>query len=889
MGGRTDVGQGLTLAPATTVTRADRAPAPHPRTIGWGGASALAMGGSNQSLFLIGAVLAAQGTAAVPLLVVGLLVSLAALPGWIELGAMYPHRVGGIAATCAEAFRPYCEVLANLTGICYWWGWVPTCGLTAILSATAIHDWYLPHVPVTTMAVAIVCLFAAVNLCGVKWAARVAVPMACASGTLALLSAVVPVWAHRVDWHLATSYHLHSPFPGLFGAVTSAMAGLYIVGFAAPAFEAAACHIGEMRNPARDYRRAMKVSAGMACLYFVAIPVVWLGVFGPRPLQGDLAAVLGPTFAPLVGGAGKAFAIWFMTMNMFHGTLQPLSGASRTLSQLADDGLLPRTLGRRNRHDAPWVAILLTAACAMVFLLAGDPIWLIAAANLTYLIGIALPSVAVWLLRRHQPDRPRPYRAGRGLIGLGLAAATTWFVATVLGFEQFGLPTVLFGIGLAYSGSLFYVLRKWRDRVEAGMPRRYRSLYVKLTASMLAVLVLDGAGYLVAVSHVDEGLTALVAALSDIFVAVALLTIAVGLVLPGMISRAARQVAEAADHLAYGTLADLTRAMEALSLGRLDDAHARADLLPVHMHSRDELGYMSERFNLMQREIERAAAALDIAREQLRAHRDRLEYRVRERTEELERSNASLAMSEAHRRNLLEQTVRTIEKQRAQVAGNIHDGPIQRLTALGFAVDRCMLHLHRGQPEGVRILLDDVQHELGGSIADLRRVMGDLRPPILDEGGLSDALRDFVTGIERRSGLRCHLVGDLATPLDDEVATDLYRIAQEAITNVVKHARAAEVVVRLEPTRHGVSLVVEDDGHGIGPAGLACESEALVRQGHFGIALMRERIELLGGCLEISSGARAGTVVRVWLPQATGDPVRPTPIPKLRRELEEVT
>ena len=57
---------------------------------------------------------------------------------------MWPNRVGGIAATCAEAFRPYSPVLANLTGVCYWWGWVPTCGLTAILSASALHQWYLP-------------------------------------------------------------------------------------------------------------------------------------------------------------------------------------------------------------------------------------------------------------------------------------------------------------------------------------------------------------------------------------------------------------------------------------------------------------------------------------------------------------------------------------------------------------------------------------------------------------------------------------------------------------------------------------------------------------------------------------------------------------------------
>ena len=117
-------------------------PADHPRTLGWIGTTSLAMGGSNQSLFLMAALIAAQGSAAVPLLLVGLLLAWAALPGWIELVLMWPKRVGGISATCAEAFRPYSPILANLTGVCYWWGWIPTCGLTALLSASALHTWY---------------------------------------------------------------------------------------------------------------------------------------------------------------------------------------------------------------------------------------------------------------------------------------------------------------------------------------------------------------------------------------------------------------------------------------------------------------------------------------------------------------------------------------------------------------------------------------------------------------------------------------------------------------------------------------------------------------------------------------------------------------------------
>ena len=116
--------------------------------------------------------------------------------------------------------------------------------------------------------------------------------------------------------------------------LTSAMAGLYLIGFAAPAFEQAACHVGETINPERNVPRAMFASAIMATVYFLLLPLVWLGVLGAGPLTGDLQDVLGPTFAPLLGNAARAAAIWFMMLNMFHGTLAPLAGASRTLSQL---------------------------------------------------------------------------------------------------------------------------------------------------------------------------------------------------------------------------------------------------------------------------------------------------------------------------------------------------------------------------------------------------------------------------------------------------------------------------------------------------------------------------------------------------------------------------
>jgi diguanylate cyclase (GGDEF)-like protein len=589
------------------------------------------MGGSNQMIFIItalfvgqGAILG-QGSAAVPLLIVGVLLGYAAAPAWTELVLMWPNRVGGISAACAEAFRPYNPVLSVLTGTCYWWGWIPTCGLTALLSAAAFQHWFFPHLPVQGFAIAIIAFFTFVNVCGIKWVARLAIPVATISATLAFLSALIPMLSGAVDWRQAFTFHLTTPFEGWFGDLTSVMAGLYLIGFTAPAFEAAACHVGETKDPNRNVPRAMLASAIMAGVYFIVLPLVWLGVLGPAAMGRDLAEVLGPTFAPLFGSLAKSAAIWFIMLNMFHGTLQPLAGAARTMSQLADDGLLPRFLSWRYKPtDCPISATLLTAGCAIVFLLAGDPVWMIAAANFTYLIGICMPNIAAYLLRRDMPDAERPYRAPRGTIVLGVCAAMVWLVAAILGFQQFGLPTVVFGLVLAYSGAALYAWRVIEDRRRKGLPALAQTLHVKLTGAMVAVLVLDGIAYLLAVNTVTAEHHALVAVLADIFVVVALLTISVGLVLPGMITYSATEVSAAAKRLTRGTLSDFSSAMSALGRGDLDAASADVNIVPVKPNSRDELGEMADTFNVLQEKVKEAAISLDEARENMRMARAEL-------------------------------------------------------------------------------------------------------------------------------------------------------------------------------------------------------------------------------------------------------------------------
>ncbi|MDN7917832.1 ATP-binding protein [Burkholderia gladioli] len=866
---------------------------PYRRCIGWIGTTALAMGGSNQSLFLIAALFAGQGdipgqgSAAVPLLALGLLLGYAALPGWIELVMMSPHRVGGIAAACTEAFKPYGRILSPLVATCYWWGWVPTCGLTAILSATAIHEWYLPGVPIGVLACGLLAVFTALNLRGIETVTRLAIPIATCSAALALVSGLAPVLSGATDWQRAVDFKLTTPFAGWFGGLTSLMAGLYLVGFAAPAFEAAACHAGETKQPERNVPRAMKASAALASIYFVALPIVWLGTLGARPLGGDLGQVLGPTFAPLFGALAKPAALWFMMFNMFHGTIQPLAGAARTLSQIADDGFAPRWLSVRNRRDVPVYATLATAGVAIVFLLIGDPIWLVAAANFTYLIGIAAPSIAVWLLRRNAPDAPRPYRAPRHMIGLGVAAAVVWLMATVLGFEQFGLPTVVFGLAMAYSGAVVYAWRCWEDRRRAGLPGLASTLHLQLTGAMLAVLALDGAGYILAVSRLPSDQIALRTALEDIFVVVALLTITVGIVLPGMIAHAAEEIGAAARQLATGTLRDFSRAMGALGRGDLDAAHAKIDIRRVQVNARNELGEMAVSFDALQKEVASAALGLDDAREGLRSARERLTV-----------ANRSLQQRVAEQLQLTGELIAT--KNSAEIANAAKNQFMARMshelrTPLNGVLGPADLLLERAHDAGERALLKVIRESgvalrsVIEQILDIAQIEAGVltinrRPvaPLALIRRTSDPFRGDAHGKGLAFTVLCE--GD-----DQLVWSDPERLAQivaSLLSNAVKFTACGAVELRatLRPpvgATVDLHLSVRDSGRGIAAgehegvfASFAQADESRTRDSDgagVGLFLVRELVRRLDGVLSLDSAPGRGSHFTVTLPLAMYD------------------
>jgi signal transduction histidine kinase len=214
--------------------------------------------------------------------------------------------------------------------------------------------------------------------------------------------------------------------------------------------------------------------------------------------------------------------------------------------------------------------------------------------------------------------------------------------------------------------------------------------------------------------------------------------------------------------------------------------------------------------------------------------------------------------AEKERRSLFDRTLQASEAERTQVAAELHDGPIQRLAALVYELEHAKQRLLRaGQQEGAA-RLDQAQAALSAEVQGLRQLMVSLRPPALDEVGLEAALRDQLGAFARRSGVDCSLRVALDGRLDGELETVVYRITQEALHNVARHAQAGRLWLDLEEAGDQVRLEIRDDGVGFQPV----PSSVLVRDGRFGLAGMRERVEMAGGSWQVDARPGAGVTLR---------------------------
>jgi PAS domain S-box-containing protein len=225
------------------------------------------------------------------------------------------------------------------------------------------------------------------------------------------------------------------------------------------------------------------------------------------------------------------------------------------------------------------------------------------------------------------------------------------------------------------------------------------------------------------------------------------------------------------------------------------------------------------------------------------------------------RADAALRELAQQREALLTRLVDAQEEERTQIAADIHDDPVQALAAVDLRLGSLRRRLRQHAPDLVE-LVEPLQASVSGATERLRTLLFDLEPPDL-EHGLTGALRRAAEELFSTSATRWTIDGDREPDAPDATRAIAYRIVKEALTNVRKHAHAANVMVTVGTDEGGLTVTVEDDGVGVEPGSVEPSP------GHRGVRSMQDRAVAAGGRCTIHDRRGGGTVVEVWLPGST--------------------
>lgn len=217
------------------------------------------------------------------------------------------------------------------------------------------------------------------------------------------------------------------------------------------------------------------------------------------------------------------------------------------------------------------------------------------------------------------------------------------------------------------------------------------------------------------------------------------------------------------------------------------------------------------------------------------------------------------AASETRRMGALEDIARATEAERRRIAREIHDQLGQMLTALRIDTVRLRTRLaQKARPEPLLPELDAMVGLIDRTIESVRRIAAELRPPLLDDPGLASAIEWQAQEFESRTGLRTRVIRPACEPaIPEPVSTALFRIFQELLTNVARHAGASSLEVRLSASAGWVELEVQDNGRGFSPG---------QKRWALGLLGIQERVLLLDGSVCIEANPGRGTTVKVRIP-----------------------
>jgi PAS domain S-box-containing protein len=214
------------------------------------------------------------------------------------------------------------------------------------------------------------------------------------------------------------------------------------------------------------------------------------------------------------------------------------------------------------------------------------------------------------------------------------------------------------------------------------------------------------------------------------------------------------------------------------------------------------------------------------------------------------------------RTRIMRRTNAAIESERNRIARDLHDGPVQGVSAASLSLEAALLMIKAGETDRGLEVMAKIRRELAEEADALRRLMSGLRPPVLEERGLIPALRETLTRFGHDHDVATEFSGALHQPLPQDLETLAYRVVQEALSNAGKHAQASRTSVHVDADGSQLRIEIVDDGVGFDSQ----RTREYLRMGRVGLASMRERVELASGTFAVHATPGKGTKITATLP-----------------------
>jgi amino acid transporter len=370
-----------------------------------------------------------------------------------ELAAVMPDRTGGIPSYTTAAFEPLHRGTANhlggLSAWAYWLGWFPVAPINMILASAYITQLFgipqgrsfLPFGGVGSPVTLAALIISVIAICGMYVPSYLGIRLGAGFATVMGILGMAPLTAliflplfrpSSMHFSNLAGFHFAS---GVTGSPTLIIAWIFVMTWSVLGVEAAACYVGECRNPSRDAKIAMTAEGLYGFFIFVMTAVVLVLVLGVATNVDPLTIF--STFISKITGSSGGWVQWAiglpLILALLLSVLNAIMGCARSLYQTAEDGMIPRWFGHLNKHGVPDRAMAYNVVCSIIVLLFGSPLRIYIFSNVGYLFACMMAFFAYFAHRQTQPSIERPVRLPGFMRWVALAVGIVCAVVLVFG------------------------------------------------------------------------------------------------------------------------------------------------------------------------------------------------------------------------------------------------------------------------------------------------------------------------------------------------------------------------------------------------------------------------------------------------------------------------